>query len=619
MAGPDGYVIRAWSPRGEGTAPFAAPFAPDELSCLKESLARSAGSGRNLRPTGSVGETGWSLAEVGERLFEALFQGEVLSLYERSLDLLGGDPEAGLRIELSLDPREPDLAAFQEIPWELMRQPGTPEALALSRRRPLVRSLAVPRPVYAPRQVSTLRILAVASSPSDGSLAPLGLTRELQNLEKAVGSRLEIVRPEAPTLAALREACFAKECQVLHFMGHGGLLPGSAEGVLYFETEEGGADPVSGVGLVNKVADFPTLRLVVLNACDSAAAADGPLDPLASVAGSLVLGGMPAVVAMQLPVSDEAAIAFSRAFYQRLAAGDPVEAAVAEGRQAIHSADPGGTEWATPVLFLRGRDVAMEGSARGRLARRIAAVVLGLALVAGMGLAGRAWWKARLVTEGAAFFEHGDWGDARERFQTALALDPGSAEILSNLAATEERLGDVRAAEDHYREAVRQRPDSAEHLFNLGLFLNSRGRSDEAYPFLLQAIARDPERVDAYGELVHASLDLGMPERARVALAVALRLDPERPALHRLFGDLELQSGHPREAVAHLTEARRFPMEDRDKAQTAWLLAQARERLGDVASACREIREIRRIDEKGITPWAPEAEALAAKLDCSPL
>jgi len=55
---------------------------------------------------------------------------------------------------------------------------------------------------------------------------------------------------------------------------------------------------------------------------------------------------------MQLPVSDGAAITFSRKLYQRLAAFDPVDAAVTEGRLAVYAADATGYEWATPVLFL---------------------------------------------------------------------------------------------------------------------------------------------------------------------------------------------------------------------------------------------------------------------------
>lgn len=520
-----------------------------------------------------------------------------------------------------LDPRDPNLAIFQTFPWELLRQPGTPEFLALSRRRPVIRYLAVPRAVYASPQAWTLRILAVAANPRHEHLCSLDLTRELRNLHTAIGptSNLEIVRPAAPTFAALRQACFEQECHALHFMGHGGSVPGREERVLFFEADDGSADPVRGTDLVNKLADFPTLRLVLLNACESATLPDGTGDPLTGVASSLVLGGMPAVVAMQFPLSDEAAIAFSRTFYQRLAAGDPVDAAVAEGRQAIHSADPEGIEWAAPVLFLRGQDAPPESSVRRRWGPRLSAAFLVLLLATLAGVAGRNWWVERLVTEGTVFIEHGQWSEARERFQAALKLAPGSAEVLSNLAAAEERLGDLRTAEAHYRKAVMQRPESAGHLFNLGHFLNGRERYDDAYPFLLQAAQRDPRRADSFGELAQAALGLGMLERARGALSTGLRLDPERPALHRLFGELELKSGKPRAAISRLNEARRrYPLGDLGRVETTWLLAQAYDRLGDVPSTCREILELRRLDPPGVTSWAHAAEAVAARRHCRP-
>src|SRR5215210_8056954 len=138
-AGPaEGYTLNALSPRGQGRARFVAPFTPAETGTLATALERGA---RDL----SGLEAPRSTAAIGERLFSALFQGEVLRLYERSLDLIEGDPEAGLRLEITLDPRDPRLATLQQLPWELLRQPGTPEAMALSRRRPLVRYLAVPR------------------------------------------------------------------------------------------------------------------------------------------------------------------------------------------------------------------------------------------------------------------------------------------------------------------------------------------------------------------------------------------------------------------------------------------------------------------------------------------
>jgi Tfp pilus assembly protein PilF len=622
------YAVHAVSPlRGEGNAPFVPP--------RPASLGWSAAAARHLTADDS-GTPEQPPEAIGERLFAALFPGEILRLYEGSLDLLAADEDAGLRIELALDPRNPDLAAVQALPWELMREPGTRELLALNPRKSLVRYLSVPLPVSAAPPPRPLRILAVAANPRHPDLDPLDLERELRNLREAMATidDVEIVTPERPTLAALRQALLDQECHALHFMGHGGSLPGQAERVLFLETEDGDAEPVRGTDLLNKLAGFPALRLAVLNACESAALPDGPsgaesFEPSASVANALVLGGLPAVIAMQRPISDRAAVTFSRALYQRLAAGDPVDAAVAEGRQAIHSAAPSGLEWATPVLFLRTRtgelfpekDLPPEPSKRPRPVRWPVLVVL-VVLVVLAGLAVFAVREARaaraqaLVTEGAVLFTHGQWSAARDRFEAARKLVPGSAEVLSDLAGAEEKLGDVRAAEEHYREAARRRPGSAEHLYNLGHFLNGRRSYPEAYDVLRKAVALDPERADAYGELAQAAAGRGMLGRARTILQTALRLDPGRPALHRRLGELELDAGRPQAAIPHLKEARRYPMGEREQAETAALLIQAYDRLGDAASVCDEIVAFRRLDRPGITPWAPAAEAVATRRNC---
>ncbi len=97
----------------------------------------------------------------------------------------------------------------------------------------------------------------------------------------------------------------------------------------------------------------PSCGLVVLNARHTARSGSSEGDPYGGVAAALVRSGMPAVVAMQRPISDGAAIAFSAAFYRQLAAGAGLETALTEGRQAIHTLSPAGDEWAIPVLFGR--------------------------------------------------------------------------------------------------------------------------------------------------------------------------------------------------------------------------------------------------------------------------
>ena len=91
----------------------------------------------------------------------------------------------------------------------------------------------------------------------------------------------------------------------------------------------------------------------MLNACEGARS--DASDPFAGVAQSLIQQGLPAVVAMQFEITDDAAIIFARELYGAIADGYPLEAALAEARGAIR--DEGNlTEWGTPVLYSRAPD-----------------------------------------------------------------------------------------------------------------------------------------------------------------------------------------------------------------------------------------------------------------------
>jgi hypothetical protein len=74
------------------------------------------------------------------------------------------------------------------------------------------------------------------------------------------------------------------------------------------------------------------------------------------MAAVLVRRGLPAVLAMQYEISDEAAIEFTTSFYRALVANLPIDAAVSEARKAISLAVAGSLEWGTPALFMRAPD-----------------------------------------------------------------------------------------------------------------------------------------------------------------------------------------------------------------------------------------------------------------------
>jgi hypothetical protein len=296
-----------------------------------------------------------SAQETGEALFEGLFQGRVRALLDQSLGSLHRSPDRGLRIQLKLDPNEPALQQLAELPWELLCRGDTDDFLALSRRTPLVRFLDVARPAQPISFRPPLRILAVSASPTD--LPALDLRKEAELLRQLAEKdpRVEVEILQDASVGRVRDLMLEKSFHVLHFMGHGEFDASRGEGQLLFEGSDGRSQPISGRTLATKLKDMHDLGVVVLNACSTAksASSDAGLGPFRGVATALVLGGIPAVVAMQSPISDAAAIALSRAFYRQLANGLSVDEALTEGRQAISSEASDSVEWAIPVLFSR--------------------------------------------------------------------------------------------------------------------------------------------------------------------------------------------------------------------------------------------------------------------------
>lgn len=344
-----GFRARVLKSRfGEATVGFSLPDLEPPSAAAGETtrsiVYRSTAPGFDARPP----------VDAGAGLFRAVFQGQVRTLFDKSRGQLEMSPELGLRLKIKIDAGDEEAGALADLPWELLCDAETEDFFALSRQVSLVRYLDVPRPSQPIPFTAPLRILAVGASPR--GVEPLDLEEEARRLEQlnGNGSGVEVrVRLKA-TAGKVREELSRGAFNVLHFMGHGTFDPATGEGMLAFEKADGSLDLVSGRAFANKLKDVPSLGVVVLNACETARARhEGGSNPFRGVATALVLGGVPAVVAMRLPISDDAAIGFSTAFYQHLASGESVDEALTEGRQAIHSVDPDGFEWATPVLFLR--------------------------------------------------------------------------------------------------------------------------------------------------------------------------------------------------------------------------------------------------------------------------
>lgn len=436
----EGYSARIRSPRGEARVAFARPLTEQELRILGLSIARGRRTTRSVQ-TREVDE----VKAYGQKLFDALFTGDVLACYHESVSHVRGDPATGLRMRLRLT-GAPELA---QVPWEYLYDRRSNRFLALDDETPIVRYLDLPLPA-GPLAVSPpLRILVMIASPND--VPGLDADREWRLLHDALGDlvrdgAVQLHRLERATIGALRWQLRADEYHVFHFIGHGGVDAITDRGVLVLEDDAGASDVVEAEVIAGILAGERTLRLAVLNACEGGRASKG--DIFAGTAQSLVQQDLPAVIAMQFEISDQAAIALTHDFYKALAFGDPVDAALTEARRGLRYQLRNELEWGTPVLYMRsadGRlfDVAAPPQPAPRPApepavvdppRHVTAEPDAVAAPAGgtERLQDRRIGELLHAAQLAVFAEK--WGEATSKLEEVLELDPDHGQAAEKLA-----------------------------------------------------------------------------------------------------------------------------------------------------------------------------------------
>jgi formylglycine-generating enzyme required for sulfatase activity len=345
------YSVAVRSPAGEArtTAPF--PFTDAALEShllkLENAILRSAGR-RRKAPTPEEE----AVQSFGRDLFGFLLRDELLSRF-RACQQLAHDQQKGVRIKLSVTP--PALAG---LPWEFLYDPARRDYLCLDANTPLVRYPELPLTIQPLPVTPPLRILGLCVDASD--LTRLDVAEEKARMAAAVQTLqaqglVELTWLDGQSADDLQRAMRRGPWHILHFIGHGSFDQGREEGLIHLADATGKAAPLYATQLARLLArQRHDLRLVLLNACEGARG--GRLDLFAGTAATLVGSGIPAVLAMQYEITDDAAIAFARIFYEALADNLPVDSAVTDARNSMILRNRYSLEWGTPVLYLRSPD-----------------------------------------------------------------------------------------------------------------------------------------------------------------------------------------------------------------------------------------------------------------------
>ncbi|WP_159691148.1 CHAT domain-containing protein [Cognatazoarcus halotolerans] len=337
----------------------AAAFALDPAS-LEQTLWSGArqieGSARRANPDADLEAllpAAPNAREVGQALYAALFESPLRACFEEGLRAI--DPQRGEGLRFVINTTDaPDLA---RLPWEFLYSPAKDDFLFSDRMKPVVRWLDVDEPPPTLAVEPPLRLLMVIAAPTDRPGLEVG--EEIAHLDSALAEltssgKVEAVRLDHATLESLDNALLQSRPHILHFIGHGDFVGDEGVLVLESDTAPGTADTIAGRQLAVLLRNHLTsLRLVFLNSCMGATASRR--DPFGGVAQSLIRRGIPAVIAMQFPIPDKAAVALARHFYRYLAAGQPVDAALTSARAFLYARGYP-VEWGAPALHMRTPD-----------------------------------------------------------------------------------------------------------------------------------------------------------------------------------------------------------------------------------------------------------------------
>lgn len=287
-------------------------------------LLRAAAAGRTAEATLELPPLHGSPDEMGVHLGRALFPPALRRLL---VDTARGADASGARVQLQLQIAPPEVAA---APWEWMTLGHTTLwQPAVRDDYPLVRVGWRVRPLPSAPLAGPLRMLIVAATGMEPAVAQLG--HALADAVQQEALEIDLLRDA--TLDELQAVLAEEPCHLVHLIAP---IRAQPRGVPLVELGRS-LDPAS---LAELFQQQPHLRLI------SVADPAGDEDAVAYFAHALHEAAERATIA--LGGLDAAQIAtFCAPCYRALAAADPVDLAVTDGRAALANA---GAAWGAPQL-----------------------------------------------------------------------------------------------------------------------------------------------------------------------------------------------------------------------------------------------------------------------------
>jgi tetratricopeptide (TPR) repeat protein len=198
-------------------------------------------------------------------------------------------------------------------------------------------------------------------------------------------------------------------------------------------------------------------------------------------------------------------------------------------------------------------DIVMTGNSNHRQ------VLLALAVIGSAACSGCSRMTAQaLNSEGVRLYQAGNYQQAADQFQRAIASNPQSATSYYNLAAALHKSGkltgrqeDLAQAERLYNQCLEYDPNHTECYRGLAVLLSETGRTDASFRLLEGWAARSPQLADPRIELARLLEEQHNPQVASARLVEALAIDPQNSRALTALGRLREASGDRAQALVN--------------------------------------------------------------------
>ena len=286
-----------------------------------------------------------TLRKLGSDLFEFLVPGEVKDLLNTAI---GATTEGFLPFEIFTEDHR--IASW---PWEYVSA-GEKRGFLCQEICLICRGVFTLRPrkmKSAKGQVRILLLVGVFSS--DPEAKPEEEIKWIsENFTAHLAENdfnLKVMRTPRPE--ELHRELLAGQYDIIHFFGHASFDAARKEGFLSFRTGDGGRYPFYANDFARLLAERG-IRLVFLNACESARGSPTEDPARSSVAAALLARGVPAVIGSQFSIPDVTAHYLAAMMYNALVTGNRLIDALHEGRLAMTFASKYKFfDWGIPVLY----------------------------------------------------------------------------------------------------------------------------------------------------------------------------------------------------------------------------------------------------------------------------